>query len=1230
MKNDHLQKMCGIFRLTLLGFFFETIVVAQFNLQPNDEFEFDCLDFHVDERHFRGARFKFPIYEKIRYCRRPIDGRREVSTGENLSSSFSFETLRKLNVTPEEMLRWSSPIDQVEKYSIFLLDSQRFALETFFNCSSPWFGHRCEYSFDLGENLSFSNVVETTFEEKKLVNITDQILTNFTCFQLLKCDRGAPICLDWREICNGRIDCRNEGVDEEHCWQLELNECEPNEFRCHNGICIPKDFLNDDQNNADCLDRTDELLSYNQFDSCFQDATFRCEEQMCHPTEGTFPCGDGQCEKLLFACKNRRNRLLEMSILHRGNLSENCSMILSCLTKISGTSCPNSSYVDYLRQCESIFEFPIHPVVSSHIRFFYFNNRTSIDSTEVFFPDFICYDSFLCDTIQPSFIYKNITCRRLSTILNGSTSQYSTLVQNVSLFFQTCSSTYKKLDVLPKTIYRCKRSLKFISNHRLLDFSRDCPFGDDETFENTCGLNDSFRVRCNRKDNRCFSPIISSSICKDRPKDNFTQILFHEFCDGVSHSLVQQINEFNHTDENDCEHWPCSNIYTRCDDVKNCPNAEDEWNCIHSNCSAGFQPCISPVDYKLGCLPFSMVQDGKIDCLGASDEVQLCRTALTNTKTGYRYRYRCWESTGTQCTAASNLCNGAKQCSNRDDEKICSTPRQPCPKIPTGNRTTNDDILCQLFDREVERRMFFMLENVTGIRIKTENILPVPVLPEKQTRPADKLWPWRCNRGLYARYRNSTNDDSFRCFCPPSYYGELCQFQSERISLTLGILVADQYHFYTIVVRLLDETNTTLSSEQFPFMGIWGCYRSFNIYLLYPTRPKNLSKSYRLQIDAFDRSAMIYLASWQLQIPFLFLPVNRIASQLTIPVQQTSIIHSCPLKCLHGGQCRSYVNSLDVFCHCPSNWFGTHCQHPVNCSDCSSNSICIGSVGQRTLCLCPIDRAGPRCMIRVSCQPNSCLNNGRCVLIDDQVMNNNFICICREPFYGRRCESSKTALIVSLENENFVSYVLAYVVTISNESQPVTEVMMKKTLPDQSIVTFYLKEPFHLVFMKLNRHYYLATNTRIQCRSIDELITETEKSMPRIRLIKTYPRLCSRNIDLTCFFDGYYMCLCTSDRHANCFQFNQDVDLTCRHNDYCENDGSCYQDHRVCPSATICVCTDCYFGARCQYYAESLGVTLDDILRYEFRRHVSFFSTEFCCDSHGYYYSIDVWYRCYQ
>ena len=111
--------------------------------------------------------------------------------------------------------------------------------------------------------------------------------------------------------------------------------------------------------------------------------------------------------------------------------------------------------------------------------------------------------------------------------------------------------------------------------------------------------------------------------------------------------------------------------------------------------------------------------------------------------------------------------------------------------------------------------------------------------------------------------------------------------------------------------------------------------------------------------------------------------------------------------------------------------------------------------------------------------------------------------------------------------------------------------------------------------------------------------------MHRIRKVKYYHTICQAHVDLFCFFDDFYMCLCTLDHHANCFDFKHNPDSTCRHKSHCQNGAECLQDDLRCPLATMCICKDCFFGDRCQFYVKGIGMTLEDILRYEIRPNVT-------------------------
>jgi len=39
-------------------------------------------------------------------------------------------------------------------------------------------------------------------------------------------------------VCDGKVDSINDDEDEQNCFDLEENECEENEYRCQNGLCI--------------------------------------------------------------------------------------------------------------------------------------------------------------------------------------------------------------------------------------------------------------------------------------------------------------------------------------------------------------------------------------------------------------------------------------------------------------------------------------------------------------------------------------------------------------------------------------------------------------------------------------------------------------------------------------------------------------------------------------------------------------------------------------------------------------------------------------------------------------------------------------------------------------------------------------------------------------------------------------------------------------------------------
>ncbi|CAF4145088.1 unnamed protein product, partial [Rotaria sordida] len=251
-------------------------------------------------------------------------------------------------------------------------------------------------------------------------------------------------------------------------------------------------------------------------------------------------------------------------------------------------------------------------------------------------------------------------------------------------------------------MYRCVNSSKCISKYRLNDGISDCYFDDDEKYletENICSPTSNIKcyectsksksIHYNRlKDGLCDCPhYCDDEVPIDHIVDIQEHISFQTICDGFTELLPIMIDGQNETDETNCGQWVCDNIYTRCDDIWNCPNGADELNCPNlcvPNCTSNEHTCVSPKGNEFMCLPIEKANGGVVDCLGATDEPHICRNSVST------------------------------------------------------------------------------------------RILPPP--------NQNKNLQQRCNRGMDMRVWLGDKDNSTTttCLCPPSYYGDTCQYQNQR------------------------------------------------------------------------------------------------------------------------------------------------------------------------------------------------------------------------------------------------------------------------------------------------------------------------------------------------------------------------------------------------------------------------------------------------------------------
>ncbi|CAF5153493.1 unnamed protein product, partial [Rotaria magnacalcarata] len=181
--------------------------------------------------------------------------------------------------------------------------------------------------------------------------------------------------------------------DEEHCWQLEINECQANEYRCQNGQCIPEDFFRDDIYTPDCFDISDENFQ--------QNSTYK----YCTAAEPTFGCEDVACvipniidplRSLTSSCLVRRYDFIKEQILIKPNsTSEFCWSLFKCFIDVS-TIIENEECYELLRQnCNQTFYVPTESSLSGGLYFTYVTEKMSYLSLNPASPIYLCEHQLL-------------------------------------------------------------------------------------------------------------------------------------------------------------------------------------------------------------------------------------------------------------------------------------------------------------------------------------------------------------------------------------------------------------------------------------------------------------------------------------------------------------------------------------------------------------------------------------------------------------------------------------------------------------------------------------------------------------------------------------------------------------------------------------------------------------------------------------------------------------------
>jgi len=1190
-------------------------------LKYNDNIQHNCLYFSVpytdnyDERHI------------LSFCMSELPSKFNIKPNNDIDQIYTFNQLVEKNVTIEQLYQWSASIDLIEQYQVYLNDRKSLlGNETFYNCTLPYFGPQCQYVF---KDLNYSKLsLDKMIEDYYYLHEYEPML--FTCYEHLKCNRGpSSACLDWTEICDEKIDCLDGGLDEEHCWQLGIvNECDRNQYQCYNGQCIPKTFGNENKFSLDCIDQSDErAYTHDTMKSTielFQGPTFYFEDVLCIKLYllNMYPSGLRGS-----SCVENRQKLISYAIfsIKPNSLSDECWTAFKCIVHvpiIHFAICKLICHYGFCKQilkteCPNLIDVSATPFLYDHVNLIINKNDLTLTYDLDYKPQikYICFDRqrlHINDRYMNFSSLNNQTCFtniyseiHISSHINYWPERYflglytwflknSAIIENNHLSIYTNSNSYQ-----------CNNSPKRIPNYRLRDSILDCPDNDDESPDvsfSLCLTNntknffqcpDMSCISSNLiNDDACDCPLdTKSKNCADEDRADFNRMhtsIFQKICNYHPdifnpHSNLYLTASF---DEINCNHWPLVHVYNYCDGYFDNKNGSDELNCDPSSpmtCPSNHYLCISQQTHQFICLPINKINNEIVDCFGAFDE--------------------------------------PKYYQNHNQQLICISAR-----------TQIEQFLCKQYTnrRPKENIKYFTLDQ----RMNFTNEQKILDKSSEFKNFDRKSYHQRCHRGLDldVYLDKSKNLTTSVCLCPPSYYGRQCQFQNQRISLTLQFRASsDSVRIpFIIIISLVDnsQARTIHSTEQITFLSSIHCQKKFHMYLLYSTRPKDSSNEYFLHIDVYEKITLKYRASFFEKIQYLFLPVHRLSYILTIPPERDSTESCSDRQCFHG-QCIQYANDLtnQTFCQCHHGWSGETCSIKYDCQ-CSSDALCLGqSANNRSVCVCPLHRKGPRCLIEDKiCDNQTCSNRGQCVSLDEY--QKSFICICEQDYSNDQfCQFNQTKLIVSFnENIHLPTTIFIHFIEIKFQSQPARTTTVKTIYPGQHSMNIRWSFPFHLVFIQFdNQTYYLALLQKTyqpesivqitvqisdRCLHIRDLFNQTITNSRLIDRIKYYHLPCQRsNLDLRCFYDDFQLCLCqqvNDYRVANCLDFNHRKGSICTGINACKNGGICHQEDNDCSRISICQCPTCFYGPQCELTTNSFNLSLDALLAFTISPNLSF------------------------
>ncbi|CAF3598839.1 unnamed protein product, partial [Rotaria sp. Silwood2] len=254
-------------------------------------------------------------------------------------------------------------------------------------------------------------------------------------------------------------------------------------------------------------------------------------------------------------------------------------------------------------------------------------------------------------------------------------------------------------------------------------------------------------------------------------------------------------------------------------------------------------------------------------------------------------------------------------------------------------------------------------------------------------------------------------------------------------------------------------------------------------------------------------------------------------------------------------------------CLCKNNFTGPNCSiEDSRCKTgfCATQALCKPDYqsllrgNHAPYCICPFNRYGDRCDIEHDlCQSHSCFNGGTC--LPGSTLD-QLVCLCQDDFYGSHCQYKKATIRLFLYDHpvTYSALVLQYFVIdyrllrliLAHQQANIMVPSLIKYGHEGTIVPELVLAKLYSSYQQIPSNFYLLS-FHINVTSIEGTTMMTQQNRcPSISQLSvtnlspiSYHQICIKNVDLLCFHDDSYLCVCnTNHTRVECFLYDHTLD----------------------------------------------------------------------------------------